>query len=228
MSKLVKRASLKKPAPGDFPNLLEYLEASGQVQKLSEARLLKVRHLYVTKGYSTARIAKKLGIPEANVHRWVIAFSWEEERDRRLFSRLRNVKDFRDNKSEYLDERHDRILGTAETIAEQILNKHIDKQIELDPSELKAVVDTVKNSVAMRREIHGKEGKVSVSKRTISLEAPGIMKQIAAAVADSAPEQVKPATTKLLGSSPSGSKLGIKTTQDEEFDTLGAGDADTE
>lgn len=202
-----------KIKPGQFPTLLQYLRKSGQVHQISKAQLYKVRHLFVTKGWSASEIAEHMKLPPAVIERWVIAFSWVEERDRRLFSKLRSMKAMKEKASEFLDERHDRILGTIETVAERLLSKHMNDETELSPGELGILTTAIQKAAEMRREIHDKEGPTKRSHTVHEIKAPEMFKQLAEAVGSMALEHTKPA--QLTHKKP---KVTIKVADDLELE----------
>lgn len=202
-----------------FPSLLKYLKATGKIHSVTQAQLYKARHLFVSRGYSEQDVAESLELPESVIVKWVNAFQWSEDRDRILYRKLRSVRELSKKAAEVLDERHDRILSSVETLAERILAKSIDGEGEaLTPKDLKAVVDSLKTSAEMRRQIHKKEG--PARRQVLSIEAPEVFKQVAAAVMSAA------TTQKQLSSSRGADKLEIqiKPAQDAEFDMLEGND----
>lgn len=178
--KPVKRASLAKKPGVKYKSLIEYFKEKGQLQNVERAQLYRARHLFVTKGWTIDRIATNLGLTPSIINRWVILFQWEEEKTKRLTELVVKANLFAGKRGVGLDERHDRLLGTIESIAEQMLQRHQDGDLELSPSDLQRLQNTIKGSMEGRRTIHRKEDPV---KRTVlQIEAPETFKNIAAAI----------------------------------------------
>jgi len=197
-----------KVKPGQ-PSLPEYIR-SGQVHQVSKNQLLRVRRLYVKKGWTPAEIAEKIKLPIAVVERWILAFSWTEERDRLLFNSFRSVKAIKDKTVGSLDERHDRILGTVETIIERLLTQQMNEEADLTPGELGIITKAIQTSASMRREIHQKEG---TAKRSITeIQAPEMLKQIGEALYSMGLGNAKPAKIAHKKA------LTIKVAEDDEFE----------
>jgi len=178
--KPVKRASLAKKPGAKYKSLIEYFRATGQIQNIERAQLYRAKHLFVTKNWTVEKIAKSLELSPSIIQRWVILFQWEEEKTKRLTELVVKANLFATKRGAGLDERHDRLLGTIESIAEQMLQRHQDGEDQLSPSDLQRLATTIRGSMDGRRTIHQKENPV---KRTIlQIEAPETFKNVAAAI----------------------------------------------
>lgn len=179
---------MKKPVKGDSPNkhpgnyrsLIDYLQATGLLHEIPRIKLRQARTLYVIRQLDAKAIARFLKVPLSEVERWIVSFAWTEERDRLLFAKFRRVREMQAAAGQSLDERHNRIFGTLESIAEQLLQRHMDGDIELTPQDLKSITSVVKDASAGRRLAHNKES--SSTKKVLEIQAPEVFKQVGAAV----------------------------------------------
>lgn len=213
--------------PGAFSTLLDYLKSNGQAHEIPRYQIRKARALFVIHSHKPKEIAKQLKVPVSEIERWALAFGWYEERDHRLFTKFRALHEMRSRNGANLDERHDRILGTLESVAEQVLQRHMDGEIELSPGDLRAISGVIKDATSGRRSVHNKEG--TTTRKIIELQAPSVFNNIAAAVMRAAkPEHIINATV----SSPSGTKSlpapvdSISIARDAEYELEEEGDDD--
>lgn len=210
----------KRPNPLKYDSLIEYLQDTGQLHKVTSAQLGKARHLFVTKQLNTSRVARMLKLPLAVIERWVVSFGWEEERDRRMFETWRKLnKGFRERQSAGLDERHNRIFGQIESVAEQLLqdhqNSYDDPAFEdkrLSAADLKSLTMSVHAAMECRRTIHNKRAPTSTVK--VIHEAPELFDSIARAVVGATQEQLLPAPRRMLEVTP------LAPASDSELETV--------
>lgn len=154
----------------DHSSLTKYYESTGKIRHLTYAQQLRARHLYL-QGKNADVISKDTGLACSVIERLVVINGWDEERDLRLFSRFRNLNKLADRLAPNVDERHDRIAGTIETVAERILHAHFDGQT-VGINDLKRLAETLKTTVEIRRTIRGKRAAGSDNTLTHKVELP--------------------------------------------------------
>lgn len=156
--------------PDDFSSLTKYLERTNRIKHLTYAQQMRARHLYL-RGKNPRIVSEDTGLDCSVIERLVVINGWEEERDKRLFSHFRNINKLADRLAPNVDERHDRIAGTIETVAERILHAHFDGQT-VGINDLKRLAETLKTTVEIRRTIRGKKGTTNETTHTHRYELP--------------------------------------------------------
>ena len=141
--------------PGDFSSLIKYLERTKKIKHLTFAQTMRARHLYL-QGKNAQVISEDTGLACSIIERLAVINGWEEIRDERLFNQFRNLNKLADRLAPNVDERHDRIAGTIETVAERILHAHFDGQ-PIAINDLKRLAETLKTTVEIRRTVRGKK-----------------------------------------------------------------------
>lgn len=143
-----------------YPTLLKVLEKEKGLKHTTQAQVMKARHLYVTMNRSVKQTAKVVQVDHKIVERWIMAFGWEEERDRRLFEQFKKISGHRDYMSPHTDQRHDRLAGTLEGVMERMLQDHADEKIDLTAKDLSTMASTLKQTMEIRRTLRNKSGPV--------------------------------------------------------------------
>lgn len=144
-------------SPDSYPTLIRYLQATGRVRHLTYAQQLKARHLYI-RGIGLPEIKAKTKLDIATIERLAVLNGWQEERDKRLFSMFQNVNRLGRRLSPNVDERHDRIAGSIESVVEKILHSIQEGEESVSAAEVKRLTDTLKATVEIRRTIRGQKG----------------------------------------------------------------------
>lgn len=147
--------------PEDYGSLLAYLEKTGNVKFTEFAQMRRARNLYVTQGLDVATVAKRSKVDPHVLDRWVTLFGWEEERDRRVFAQFQKISGFRKRLSPHTDERHDRLAGTIESIAERLMQSHQDGETPLSVRDLSSIANLLKTTMDIRRTVRDKAGPAS-------------------------------------------------------------------
>lgn len=194
---------LQKHNPDRYASLIDFYEKTGRIHKTKMAQVYKARHLYIAKFYNAASVAKTIKVPLSVVERWIQVFGWDMERDRRLFVQFKKFNQLTKT-DQALDERHDRLFGSIESIAEEYLNKAQDEQGTLDMTALKNLTDILQKTMTARRTLRKVED--PAKRVTHSIESPELFKSVMAAVLDTLPK----ADAKLIAHTPAPQE--IKTT----------------
>lgn len=139
--------------------------------------------MFVNRGLNVHHIAQALGEKPAIIQRWVVTFDWEEERERKIFDQFRKLSKFRKS-SKSLDERHDRIAGSIESILESMLNDYHNGKVELSPKDLRQLVAILKDTQTIRRTAAGLTTESKENRVKISLDTPESIKAAQEAIVD--------------------------------------------
>ena len=201
--------------PENYPTLIRYLEATGRIRHTSVIQMARARHLYI-RGGNVRAIAEELKLEPSIVDRWANIFAWDEERDRRLFESFRKVASIDGKYGKNLGERHDRIAGSIEQVAERLLHQHQNGEIALDPRALATLASTIKQTQEIRRTARGESVKKEEKEVQINVNMPQSFERIAAAMTD-AYETPKLASVKTRQIQVKVGEDAIGT--DEEFET---------
>lgn len=173
-----------KSNPDNFPSLIKYLEANGKIKHTSYAVMLKARNMFL-KCVSPERICKILDLSADILDRWILCFSWEEERDRRMFEQFRKVSGVNKMYGDDIGKRHDRIAGTIEQVAERLLQKHANGLILLSTQDLARLTSVVKATQDIRRTARNESDvKKSENNVNVNFNIPHSMERIASALVD--------------------------------------------
>lgn len=202
--------------PENFPTLIRYLEASGRVKHTSTLQMMRARHMYI-RGVAPERIADDLNLEPNVIERWALCFSWEEERDRRLFESFRKFSGGASRYGQNLGERHDRIAGSIEQVAERLLHQHQNGKISLDAKALSTIASTIKTTQDIRRVARG-ESTVEKQEKNVSINVnmPQSLERIAAAMVDAYDKpKLIPITTKQIAV-----EIGEAVGTDAEYETI--------
>ncbi len=167
--------------PDDFSSLTKYLERTHRIKHLTYAQQMRARHLYL-RGMNASTISEDTGMACSVIERLAVINGWDEERDKRLFHKFRTLNKLADRLAPDVDERHDRIAGTIETVAERLLHAHFDGQ-PIGINDLKRLAETLKTTVEIRRVIRHKKGPGSDSTVTHRYELPDVSQTDRIAVA---------------------------------------------
>ena len=186
--RIVKSPIVDNSNPDNFPTLMRYLEANGKLRHTTYAVMIKARNLYL-RGGNTETIATELRIEPAIVDRWALCFSWDEERDRRLFEQFRSVSGVNELYGSNIGQRHDRIAGVIEQIAERRLQQHANGKGDLSVKDLKGLTDVIRSTQDIRRTVRGQSNKADAERpgvvnNTMIVNVPATMEKVAHALAD--------------------------------------------
>lgn len=174
---------LERDDPDRYPSLIRYLEATGKVRQSTYSAMMKARNLYL-RCVNTDKIAAELHIEPAIIDRWALCFSWDEERDRRMFEQFRKVNGAKKMFGEDLAKRHERIAGTIEQTTERLLQRQSDGQEKLSPRDLQTLASTIKATQEIRKTARGENAKKSTSDVNINVNVPGNLEKLAGALVD--------------------------------------------
>ena len=141
-----------KNDPDNYPSVAAYLQATGKLKKAGYAVMMKARSLFYAYT-SVEEIAKQLNCDQDTIDRWSLIYGWEEERDMQMFHRFRKVSGVTEMYGENLANRHNRIAGSIEQVAERLLHKA--KEEGLDPRELKTLASVIESTQNIRRTANG-------------------------------------------------------------------------
>jgi len=164
-------------------SLLDHLKRTGRIQYVAPTKIAKARSMFVNRGLNVHHIAQALGEKPAIIQRWVVTFDWEEERERKIFDQFRKLSKFRKS-SKSLDERHDRIAGSIESILESMLNDYHNGKVELSPKDLRQLVAILKDTQTIRRTAAGLTTESKENRVKISLDTPESIKAAQEAIVD--------------------------------------------
>lgn len=183
--KLIKSPLHDSNNPDNYPSLMKYLEAKGKLKHTTYAVMMKARNMYLA-GSPVKKIGADLCIEPSIIDRWILCFSWDEERDRRLFEQFRKVNGVDRLYGQNIGARHDRIAGTIEQIAERRLQEHADGE-ELSVKDLKGITDVVKATQEIRRTVRGEKSNNSnpgIVNNTLIVGVPGNLEKVSNALID--------------------------------------------
>lgn len=169
--------------PEDYPSLIKYLEASGRIKHITTAVMLKAKNLFL-RFVAVERIAAKLGIEPSIIDRWALCFSWEELRDQRLFAQFQKINGARALYTENLGQRHERIAGSIEQVAERMLQQQADGKASISVNDLKGLTSVIKSTQEIRRVARGVNVEKSEKNVHIQVSVPGNVEKLASALAD--------------------------------------------
>lgn len=185
--RIVKSPIVDKSNPDNYPTLIRYLEANGKLRHTTYATMMKARNLYF-RGASTESIAHELRVEPAIIDRWVLCFSWDEERDRRLFEQFRKVNGVERMFGQDLGKRHERIAGTIEQIAERRLHQSANGKDPLSVKDLKGLTDVLKSTQEIRRTVRGEKAAANtnpqITNNTLIVGVPGNLERVSNAIVD--------------------------------------------
>lgn len=173
---------IRRDHPDNYPTVLRYLQAQGKVKHTSNAVRLKARNLYFAHK-SPERIAKILNIDVNIIDRWVLIFGWDDERDRRLFNQFRQVSDVDRMYGKDCGQKHDRIAGSIEAMAERLLQRQEEGET-LTPRDLATLASTIKSTQEIRRTSRGESVKKEQKNVHIQVSVPGNLDKLAGALVD--------------------------------------------
>lgn len=137
--------------PDDYPSLLAYLEAKGQIKHISQVQMYRAKFLYM-RGYSLEQIANAVHLEPPIIDRWAVLFGWDEERDKRLFEQFRKLNTVSNGYGGDLAQRHERIAASIEQAAERILEKG---NGQVNPKDLSTIANVLKTTQDIRRTARG-------------------------------------------------------------------------
>jgi len=139
----------------DMPTtLLRKLEATGKLTTKSPETQLLVKRLYIQDHQSADTIADRVKIKPAFIKRWAVMYGWDEERDRRIFNKWRKVNDFSVSTRD-VEHRADRLFGSVEQVAEEILMDHQNGEAPISVKELSTLAGCLKITTEARLAIRG-------------------------------------------------------------------------
>jgi len=149
--------------------------------------MMKARSLYL-RSVNVEAIAVECHVETAVIDRWALCFSWDEERDRRLFEQFRKIRGAEKMYGEDLGKRHDRIAGSIEQVAERMLQQHANGKTTLTTGDLSKLSSVIKSTQEIRRTSRGENIKKaeSVNNLNVSISVPGVMERLAGALVDAA------------------------------------------
>lgn len=206
--------------PDNYPTILRFLEARGKVRHVSYVLMMKARSLYL-RGGDSIYIAEQLNgaVEPAVIERWALMFSWDEERDRRLFEQFRKVAGSDRPYGGDLSKRHERIAGGIEQFAEKLLLDGQNGRTDLKATDLKVLAGVIKATQDIRRTARGEDIDRKESNVNIQLGLPASMERIAGAILDySEPRQLK-----VLESKPIAVGMEDSLGSDEEYEEAADG-----
>jgi len=181
------RRDIKAPSdpddPENYPSLIKYLEAKGQLKHGVYAVMLKARNMFLA-AKSVEDIARQLGIDVQMIDRWALLFSWEEERDRRMFEKFRSINGAMQMFGEDLNKKHERIAASIEGVAERMLQRTSDGRDTLSPRDLTALASVLKSTQEVRKAARGEGTKKSTTVVDVNLNMPASMEKLANAMVD--------------------------------------------
>ncbi len=154
--------------PENAPSLMTYYKRRGKLKETTKAQMFKARHLFITKALNSREVAKRVSIPIQIVEQWIVIFDWQERRDRLLFNSYRKVHTLAKDRAQNIDERHDRIAGTMETLIERLMHDHLDPEVKfaLGPKDLNGLARAIRELQGIRRLVHDKPtAKVDINKK---------------------------------------------------------------
>jgi len=200
--------------PENYPSLMRYLEASGKIKHVSYITMMKARHLFIRGGNTTA-IAAELKVEPATLMRWITIFGWEELRDKMQFEAYRKISGLREKYTQNIGERHDRIAGSIEQVAEQMLNDVHNGKMQMTPKDLSVLAATVKSTQEIRRVVRGENIDKKENRVDINVNLPASMERLANAVLDAqiGPERMIAAPSKRIAV-----QIGEMIDSDDEYD----------
>ena len=170
-------------SPDNYPSLIKYLEAKGKIKHNTYALMLKARNMYLT-GSSVDAVAKHLSIDINIVDRWVLLFSWSEERDRRLFEKFKSITGASQFLAEDLNRKHDKIAGSIEQVVERFLQRTSDGKETLTPKELSSITSILKATQEIRNTARGVTKKGNSAELNVNVRIPAAMEKVASAMVD--------------------------------------------
>lgn len=173
---------VNKDNPDNYPTLVRYMEATGRLKHVTSAKMLKARHLYL-RCTSVEAIAHELNIEPAIVDRWALVFSWDDERDRRLYAQFRKLNTTGAFGGD-LAKRHERIAGTIEQVAERLLEQQANGKIKLSAKDLSTLATTLKSTQEIRKTARGQNVDRKENNVNINVNVPGNFDKIAGALVD--------------------------------------------
>ena len=181
--RIVRMPAMRKDDPDNYPSLLRYLQATGKVQHITQATLMKARNLYL-QGINSGEIAKQLFTKVEIVDRWALIFSWDEERDRRLFDQFRTIAGTDQIYGKNIAQRHDRVAGSIEQVAERLLQKHTNGEITLSTQDLGRLAATIKATQEIRRTSRNEDVRRTEERKDINvnISIPHAAERIASAL----------------------------------------------
>lgn len=167
-----------------YPTLIKYLEATGKIKHTTYATMMKARNLYF-RGVPSERIGVELRIEPSIIDRWALCFSWDEERDRRLFEQFRKVNGVERMYGENLGVRHERIAGSIEQLAERRLQQSANGKDPLSVKDLKGLADVIKSTQEIRRTVRGEKiSNQPATNNTLIVNVPGNLEKVSNALID--------------------------------------------
>jgi len=186
--------------PGNYPTLLRYLEAKGKVRHISYVQMMQARHLFLRGGDSTY-ISEQLdgAIEPAIIDRWALMFSWDEERDRRLFEQFRKSSGTDKPYGGDLAKRHERIAGGIEQYAEKLLLDGQNGKEDIKARDLATLASTIKATQEIRRTARGEDIDRKENTVNVNLGIPASLERLAGAIVDfHEPTQLKALPTRTI------------------------------
>lgn len=180
----IKNVIVDKSNPDNYPTLIRFLEATGRIKHTSYVTLMKARNLFL-RHVSVDKIAVQLNVEPSIIDRWALCFSWDEERDRRMFEQFRKVSGVNKMYGEDLAKRHDRIAGSIEQTAERLLQRNADGGgTTLSVRDLSGLASTIKATQEIRRTSRGENVKKNENNVSIQIGVPANLERLAGALVD--------------------------------------------
>lgn len=215
--KKVRSLVIDANSPDNYPTLIRYLEATGRIKHTTYAVMMKARSLYL-RNVNVAEIAIELKLEPAVIDRWALCFSWDEERDRRVFEQFRKMRGAEKLYGEDVGKRHDRIAGSIEQVAERMLQQHANGNTVLSPRDVNTLASTIKSTQEIRRTSRGENIKKNEDTKNVNvtISVPGVMEKVANALVDAydRPKLIQAKTRTIA--------LGVEESigRDTEFETI--------
>jgi len=170
-------------SPESYPSLIKYLEATGKVKHNSYAVMLKARNMYL-RCVNTEKIALELHVEPSVIDRWILCFSWDEDRDKRQFEQFRKIAGASQMMKADVGQRHDRIAGSIEQVAERLLQQHQDGKLILTTRDLSTLASMLKSTQEVRRVVRGQNVDKKEQNLTVNINHHSVLDKLAAALVD--------------------------------------------
>ena len=168
--------------PDSYATTAAFLEANGRLNHLIYSQQMRARHLFI-RGMPPDKIKEETGLAISIIERLAFINEWEEERDKRVIAQFRRINKLYSQMPGQVNERHDRIAGTIETVGERMLQAHQDGKMELSTRDLHALTKVLETTREIRLSCRGKTQPKRVEAH-ITHELPQEMDRLAAALTD--------------------------------------------
>ena len=145
----------------DLRSLIIRMERTGKLKTVKSLAIMKARALYVTKLRDKRDVAAEVGVDMPTLDRWIFQFAWDELRQEKEFQLYRKVSNIRRQSIPNIDQKHDQMFHSLESLIEDTIYRIKRDEIELNIKDLNTLSKAAQTCMDCRRTIHRKEAPAS-------------------------------------------------------------------